>query len=209
MKEKTISVGVFPNHEQADRALTALEHAGFGKDQIGYVSPRGADLTGEVTDERPSITSIAAGAIGGGTIGGFLGAGTALLIPGVGPALAGGLFISTIWGAAIGSVTGGLIGAFTSVGIPEDDARHYQHELEKGHTLVTVKGEERTQQALHILQENGALDAEVRHNRPALHLATSRSIPPDTKPDHKHHLGDPTQLFYDRGHGIRDPFDKA
>jgi hypothetical protein len=135
MKEKPISVGVFPDHEQADRALAALEHAGFDKDQIGYVSPSGA---------------------------------------------------------------------FTSVGVPEDDTRYYQHELEKGHTLVTVKGEERTQQALHILQENGALDTEMRHNRP-----TSRSILQNTKPHHEPHLGDPTQLFYDRGHGIRDPFDKA
>jgi len=209
MKEKLISIGVFPDHEQAHRALTALEDAGFDKDQIGYASPRGNDLTGEVTDEKPSIPAIAAGAVGGGTVGGLLGAGTLLLIPGLGPVVAGGLFLSTIWGAAIGSVAGGLIGAFMSVGVPEEEARYYQHELEKGHTLVTVKGEERAQQALHILQENGALNAEIRQSRPALHTPPSRSIPPDTLPDDGQHLGDPTQLFYDRGHGIHDPFDKA
>lgn len=27
------------------------------------------------------------------------------------------------------------------------------------------------------------------------------------RPDYEHHLGDPLQLFYDRGHGIHDPFD--
>lgn len=26
--------------------------------------------------------------------------------------------------------------------------------------------------------------------------------------DYKNHLGDPTQLFYDRGHGVHDPFDE-
>lgn len=29
------------------------------------------------------------------------------------------------------------------------------------------------------------------------------------RPDYEDHLGDPTQLFYDRGHGTHDPFDKA
>lgn len=27
------------------------------------------------------------------------------------------------------------------------------------------------------------------------------------RPDYEHHLGDPTQLFYDRGHGVNDPYD--
>lgn len=30
----------------------------------------------------------------------------------------------------------------------------------------------------------------------------------EKRPDYEHHLGDPTQLFYDRGHGIHDPFDE-
>ncbi len=29
------------------------------------------------------------------------------------------------------------------------------------------------------------------------------------RPDYENHLGDPTQLFYDRGHGVRDPFDES
>ncbi|GCE24584.1 hypothetical protein KDA_00680 [Dictyobacter alpinus] len=28
------------------------------------------------------------------------------------------------------------------------------------------------------------------------------------RPDYEDHLGDPTQLFYDRGHGVHDPFDE-
>lgn len=29
------------------------------------------------------------------------------------------------------------------------------------------------------------------------------------RPDYEDHPGDPTQLFYDRGHGIHDPFDET
>lgn len=29
------------------------------------------------------------------------------------------------------------------------------------------------------------------------------------RPDYENHLGDPTQLFYDRGHGVKDPFDEV
>lgn len=30
----------------------------------------------------------------------------------------------------------------------------------------------------------------------------------EKRPDYEDHLGDPTQLFYDRGHGVHDPFDE-
>ena len=29
----------------------------------------------------------------------------------------------------------------------------------------------------------------------------------EKRPDYENHLGDPTQLMYDRGHGVKDPFD--
>jgi uncharacterized protein YrrD len=31
----------------------------------------------------------------------------------------------------------------------------------------------------------------------------------EKRPDYEDHLGDPTQLMYDRGHGINDPFDET
>lgn len=31
----------------------------------------------------------------------------------------------------------------------------------------------------------------------------------EVRPDYEDHLGDPLQLFYDRGHGIHDPFDET
>ena len=31
----------------------------------------------------------------------------------------------------------------------------------------------------------------------------------EKRPDYENHLYDPTQLFYDRGHGVQDPFDES
>ncbi len=31
----------------------------------------------------------------------------------------------------------------------------------------------------------------------------------ERRPDYENHPGDPTQLLYDRGHGIHDPFDET
>ncbi|MEO6888451.1 MAG: DUF2171 domain-containing protein [Ktedonobacteraceae bacterium] len=31
----------------------------------------------------------------------------------------------------------------------------------------------------------------------------------EKRPDYEHHLNDPTQLMYDRGHGVHDPFDET
>ena len=31
----------------------------------------------------------------------------------------------------------------------------------------------------------------------------------EKRPDYEHHLGDPTQLMYDRDHGVHDPYDQT
>lgn len=31
----------------------------------------------------------------------------------------------------------------------------------------------------------------------------------EKRPDYKEHAGDPLQLFYDRGHGVEDPYDET
>jgi hypothetical protein len=31
----------------------------------------------------------------------------------------------------------------------------------------------------------------------------------EMRPNYTEHAGDPTQLFYDRGHGVHDPFDES
>ncbi len=96
----------------------------------------------------------ATGAFTGGVVGGVLGAAVALLIPVLGPAFAGGILV-TVFSAALGAMAGGFLGAFAAIGVPEEQARHYEEEFKSGRTIVTVKTEDRQQDALDILHRNG------------------------------------------------------
>ncbi len=103
------------------------------------------------------------GAISGGVLGGILGAVAAILIPGFGPVIAGGILAATLGGAAIGALAGGLVGALTHLGIPEEEARYYQDELNAGKTIVTVHAQGRFADAMAILRENGASNTTIRN----------------------------------------------
>ena len=51
---------------------------------------------------------------------------------------------------------GGLIG----LGIPEDEARYYEGEFNRGRVLVTVRTSDRFNEARRILRDHGAYDIE-------------------------------------------------
>jgi hypothetical protein len=118
--------------------------------------------------------------VGGGVVGGLLGAAAALLIPGLGPALAGGILAVTLGGAALGAVAGSFAGALTGFGVPEEEAMYYQNELEMGRTIITVKAPERYQEALEILRQDGAYDATARANPQNVPLQSSNTGPDET-----------------------------
>ena len=157
-------VGVFEDYAVAERAIDELRRAGFNDDQIGYVVRDNRDTTGTVTGGQKTLAGegAATGAISGGVVGGVLGAAAALLIPGFGPAIAGGILATTLGGAAIGAAAGGILGALAGMGIPEEEARYYQSAFEGGRLLVTVQAPGRQREALDILQHNGAYDATTR-----------------------------------------------
>jgi uncharacterized protein (TIGR02271 family) len=101
----------------------------------------------------------AAGAITGGALGGLFGALAgigALVIPGIGPIIAGGALASTLAGAGIGAAAGGLLGALVGMGIPEEDARYYERALEQGGILLSVDAGGRAVEARDILVSAGA-----------------------------------------------------
>lgn len=133
----------------------------------GLIAPVIADEetvpTDEPAHEPDSVAGAATGAVGGGVIGGLIGAAAALLIPGIGPAVAGGILAATLGGAAIGAVAGGFIGALTGMGVDESDARYYQDELESGRSIVTVRTTDRYDEAVSILRSAGAYDASNRY----------------------------------------------
>jgi uncharacterized protein (TIGR02271 family) len=153
-------VGLFHNQADAERAIQRLKEAGFSEDQIG-VALRDRDRQRElVKDTGTQVAEGAAtGALGGGILGGVLGllAGVgALAIPGIGPIIAGGTLASTLAGAGIGAAAGGLLGALVGMGVPEEDARHFDEGFRAGGTLVTVNAGTRADAARECLYESGA-----------------------------------------------------
>jgi hypothetical protein len=105
-------------------------------------------------------TSIVTGSIVGGTAG-AIGALGALLIPGVGPVVAGGILALVLGGAGMGGVAGGFLGAFIDIGVPEHQAHIYERAVKSGKTVVTIKAGTRAQDAAQILRDHGAHDVQT------------------------------------------------
>jgi hypothetical protein len=178
--ERSTVVGVFEDRVLAEQALDDLHRAGFKDHDIGFVVRN--LTTNEVDSEtiqRETAAGAATGAVSGGVVGGLLGAAAALLIPGLGPALAGGILAVTLGGAALGAVAGSFAGALTGFGIPEEEAVYYQNELEMGRTIVTVNAPERYQEALDILRRFGAYDAGTRNAVQNIPLYASETVVTD------------------------------
>ena len=154
-----IAVGVFHDAEQARHAIDELKSAGYSENEIGFLAR--ASATGSEDD---TMASAATGAVEGGVLGGVLGAAAALLIPGFGPALAGGILLATFGAAGMGALAGSIIGTLVSIGVPEEEAHHYQRELEHGRTIVTVKATSGYDDALALMRKNGAIEAKIRYS---------------------------------------------
>lgn len=161
----------FNDRSDAERAINALKDAGFAGDHIG-VALRDRTAQGEIIEdtgvsESKAAGGATAGALGGGLLGGLMGwlVGIgALLIPGIGPVIAGGALATAfgvaggtaVAGAGIGAATGGVLGALVGLGIPEEEARHLETGFRSGHTLVTVEaGADRATEAADILRAYG------------------------------------------------------
>ncbi len=153
-------VGLFHNQADAERAIQRLKSEGFSENQIG-VAIKDRERQQELIEGTgtQAAEGAATGAIGGGVLGGVIGllAGVgALAIPGVGPIIAGGTLASTLAGAGIGAAAGGLLGALVGMGVPEEDAQHFDQGFRAGGTLVTVNAGARSEEARACLYESGA-----------------------------------------------------
>jgi uncharacterized protein (TIGR02271 family) len=153
-------VGLFDDQPAAERGIQALKAAGFSEEQIG-VAVRDKQRQQELTEGTgtQAAEGAATGAVGGGVLGGVVGllAGVgALAIPGIGPIIAGGALASTLAGAGIGAAAGGLIGALAGMGVPEEDARHFERGFQEGGVLVTVQAGGDTERARQVLLASGA-----------------------------------------------------
>ena len=153
-------VGLFHNQADAERAIQRLKQDGFSENQIG-VAIKDRQQQEELIEGTgtKAAEGAATGAMGGGVLGGVIGllAGVgALAIPGIGPIIAGGTLASTLAGAGIGAAAGGLLGALVGMGVPEEDAAHFDKGFRAGGTLVTVAAGSRDEEARNCMYENGA-----------------------------------------------------
>lgn len=169
-------VGTFATADHASQAISDLRDAGFRPDQVSVVArdSRGneelARQAGETVTEKHGNhapegagTGAVLGGLTGGVLGWLVGIG-ALAIPGIGPVVTAGVLGSAIaaaaGGAAVGAVTGGLIGAFVGMGIPEDEAKHYEDRVRSGRILLAAipATEMQERQAFEIFNRHGGED---------------------------------------------------
>jgi len=175
-RSHTTAVGVFENREDAQRAVQELKRMGFRDDQIGVVS-HNAD-TGKAEHTTGSGSNVEAGALTGAAAGAGVGALWGLgimagLLPAIGPVIAGGTLAALLGSAATGAVAAGLAGALIGMGIPDEDATYYESEFKSGRTIVTVKAENRYDEANNVLRRFNSYDRSS--NRTSTGTATSHT----------------------------------
>jgi uncharacterized membrane protein len=155
---------IFDNEDRTVAALNDLKAAGFTSEHVSVVAKdRGQTASVMEKTDMDTPEATAGGAVAGGVLGGiagFLVGISALVIPGIGPIVGGGILLSTLAGAGIGAAAGGLVGALVEQGVPEEDARGYERHVSEGRTLVTVGAgtTELASEAERILHAHGGAD---------------------------------------------------
>lgn len=176
-------IRLFDRPEDVDRAMAALQTAGFREDMIKtvaldqMVSLYESDSESSTTLES-GVTGSFLGLAGGGVIGMIAGI-SMLLTPGSqfmtlpdSAPLAildslGVLGGAAIVGALAGALFGALIGALIGRGMQEGDAFLYADSVRHGRTLIMVQSEnKRAAEAAHIMHQVNASREHGWHDRP-------------------------------------------
>ncbi|MDI3298153.1 MAG: hypothetical protein QJR08_03170 [Bacillota bacterium] len=154
--------GVFDSRDAAERAVQALEQAGFSDRQVSLAGKderaRAGGGAGRMQGARGwGDQNLSDGTGWGAGIGAGVGLAAslgALAIPGIGPLVAMGPLAATLGGAAAGGLAGGLV----DMGIPENESRGYEEEVRQGRFLAVVQDSRRADEAARILRQQGARD---------------------------------------------------
>src|SRR5215207_9524120 len=133
-------VGIFDNPRDAQRAVAMLRDSRYTFEDISLISKSGdKEVAVSGGDDVPAREGATVGAVWGGVLGL-----ASLVIPGIGPFIAGGALAtalaSTLTGAVTGAVVGGIAAALIDFGgISEGAAQQYESQVQAGKTLVAVK----------------------------------------------------------------------
>ncbi len=152
--------GVFSKVGDAERAITELQHHGYGSNDISvfakdkskvHVLEEEMDTTvtsnkgdrGKNAGKGAGLGALSGGALGG--IGGLIAGLGLLAIPGIGQIAAAGPIAAALTGAGIGAGGGGIVGALVGAGMPERDAKQYENHLKEGKIIVIVEATDKLQ----------------------------------------------------------------
>ena len=155
---RTTTVGVFHTRDAAERAVADLKRAGYRDDQIGLVAKdsRGNTVRTDGAGDTHAGEGAAVGAAAGA---GALALGSLAVsfgvIPVIGPVLAMGPLAAALVSAGAGAAAGGVAGALIGWGIPEEDARYYEGEVNAGRYVVTVDAGDRAADAQALYTRHG------------------------------------------------------
>ena len=165
------AIGLFLEREDAEEAIDALDESGFHADEVSLLARREV-VEDIVDDERAdsAVESASVGALGGTALGGLVGlvaGASALMVPGIGPALAfgtwGTVLGTTAAGAGIGAAYGGLVGALIGFGVAEEQTHIYVEGVERGGILVLVQTDDsdRLRSAETIMMEHNGRGVDI------------------------------------------------
>ena len=127
-------IGLFEDRREAESAVQQLVNSGVSRDYISIVSRDDNEDTRDLKSDDDTSGAAKGAGIGAalGGVGGLLAGLAGLAIPGIGPILAAGPIAAALGGAlggaGLGAAAGGLIGALTDMGVPENEARHYEEQ---------------------------------------------------------------------------------
>ena len=175
--EKSIVGGVFKNVAEVEGAIKRLKELGIDTNHISVLA-KNDDTLNEIKDHtnvdaidndskrgKNAGKGAGIGAGTGGVLGGIVGiiAEVGLLtIPGIGVLAAAGPLATALSGAAIGAAGGGIVGALAGAGIPEKEAKVYDHYIKEGNILLLVEIDEAQRNEIErTFEENHSINTGV------------------------------------------------
>jgi uncharacterized membrane protein len=146
MKKENAMVAIYNSHEEAEQAVKSLQKSGYNMKNLSIVGKDYHTDENVVGYYNMGDRMMQWGGNGAfwGSLWGLMVGSAFFMIPGVGPVLIAGSFVSAVVGALEGAVivgsTGALGAALFSIGIPEDSIVEYETEIKAGKFMLLTNG---------------------------------------------------------------------
>lgn len=164
------AAGIFSSREITEQAMKELKESGFAMSRSSVLvkdSDQAEQMSTTELKEKTLNRSerMTIGATEGAATGGLLmlaGGVAALLIPGIGLALAAESVLTVLLSSSAVAVSGGLLGALRGWFMSDSEAAHYYDRVDQGGYFVAIEGTDaELRQAEQILRKWGIQDWSV------------------------------------------------